>query len=88
MTIEEALRSKLKITHLEIADESQQHAGHNPSAAQGGTHFRVLIVSPDFENQSLVERHRAVNDAVFCDPSGPVHALAIKALTPSEWKKG
>jgi BolA family transcriptional regulator, general stress-responsive regulator len=87
MTIEEKLREKLRITHLEVADESHQHAGHNPSAAEGGTHFRVLIVSPDFEGKTLVERHRTVNDAVFGDASVSIHALAIKAFTPFEWSK-
>lgn len=87
MSTEDRLRSAFKIMHLEITDESAQHAGHNPSAALGGTHIRVVIVSPDFEKKSRLERHRAVYDAVFDDFSGPVHALAVKAFTPSEWNQ-
>ncbi len=53
----------------------------------GDTHFRVRIVSASFEGKSLVVRHREVNAALQDELAGPVHALAIKALTPAEASK-
>ena len=83
--IERKLRLRMTVSHLEIIDQSDQHAGHNPAAARGGTHFKVLVVSPDFDGKSLIERHRLVNDAVLEDGPGTIHALVIKAMTPAEW---
>ncbi len=87
MSLEQKLRAKINITHLEIIDQSHQHAGHNPAAAAGGTHYKVVVVSPEFEGKSLIDRHRLVNDAAL-DGAGVIHALAIKAMTPEEWEKG
>ncbi len=71
---------------------SEKHAGHTGARdhlgrVTGETHFRVRIVSAFFEGKSLVERHREVNAALKEELSGPVHALAIKALTPAEAAK-
>ena len=49
------------------------------------SHFKVTIVSDAFAGRRLVERHRAVNDTLAGELSGPVHALSLHALTPDEW---
>jgi len=71
--------------HLELADESARHAGHKGAAAGGG-HFAVVIVAASFEGMSLLARHRAIYDALRGEMGGAVHALAIDALAPSEWR--
>lgn len=68
-------------THLELQDESARHAGH---AHGGGSHFRLEIVSPAFAGLSTLARHRLVYTALGELLQGPVHALAIKAMTPEE----
>ena len=68
-------------THLELRDESARHAGH---AHGGGGHFRLEIVSPAFAGLSTLARHRLVYTALGELLQGPVHALAIKAMTPEE----
>ena len=68
---------------LELTDESALHAGH-AGAASGGSHFRLRIVSPRFEGQRLVMRHRLVYDSVHAMMHTEIHALAITALAPSE----
>jgi BolA protein len=68
---------------LELTDESALHAGH-AGAASGGGHFRLKIVSPRFEGQRLVMRHRLVYDSVHDMMHTEIHALAITALAPSE----
>lgn len=87
MDLEGCLKQKLGAQHVEVMDESHLHAGHGNFKGQSGSHFRVLVVSSDFEKKSLIERHRLVNAAVFPEFEGQIHALAIRALAPSEWKK-
>ena len=69
---------------LDIVDDSSRHAGHAGSRAGGESHFTVTIVSQAFAGLSRVERQRRVYAALAEELSGPVHALALKALTPEE----
>lgn len=76
------LTAALGPVHLDVVNESHQH-----SVAPGSeTHFKVLVVSPTFEGQSRIDRHRAVNNALADELKGGVHALTIRALTPVEWE--
>ncbi len=51
-----------------------------------GRHWFTTIVSPDFEGRRAIQRHQMVyatlGDKMKTDE---VHALSIKAYTPSEW---
>lgn len=50
------------------------------------THFRVAIVSSEFNGKSLVERHRMVYDALGDElKTGGLHALNITTKTPEEF---
>jgi BolA protein len=94
MSVEQSIREKLleafAPTRLSVENESSKHAHHAAMAGRAGaggeTHFRVIIVSSRFEGQSLVERHRQINSVLKDELAGPVHALAIRALTPDEAK--
>jgi BolA protein len=90
MSVAEIMRSKLVAAlapqRLVVRDESHLHTGHAGARAGGGSHFRVLIVSAAFEGQGPVARQRAVNAALKEELSGPVHALAMKTLTPREFE--
>jgi BolA protein len=46
-----------------------------------------MVVSPSFEGVSLVDRHRRVHELLRDELAGGVHALSIRALTPSQWEK-
>lgn len=50
------------------------------------THFKVVIVSSQFEGQALVARHRLVYEALGEEMRAGVHALAITSKSPSEWE--
>jgi len=69
--------------HLEVFNESDQHSG--PKGRE--SHFRVLVVSDVFDGQRLVGRHRMVNRALKAELDAGLHALAIEALTPSQWEE-
>jgi BolA family transcriptional regulator, general stress-responsive regulator len=83
-TIRQRLEQALGPTRLEIVDESHLHAGHNPDARAGETHFRVLVVSPTFAGKSRLARHRLVNELLADQLASKVHALAIRAYAPDE----
>ena len=93
MSVENLIREKLtkafQPLELAVENESGKHAGHagtrdHLGRVTGDTHFRVRVVSSHFEGKSRVDRHREVNAALKDELAGPVHALAIKALTPAE----
>jgi BolA protein len=77
------LRQALAATEVTVEDESALHAGH-AGAASGGGHFRVTIVSSQFEGKSLVVRHRMVYAALASEMQHMIHALALTTLTPDQ----
>lgn len=81
-TIETKITTALVPEHLDVVNESSMH--NVPPGSE--SHFRVRIVSTVFEGQRLVQRHRTVNKLLADEIQGPVHALAIEALTPEEWE--
>ncbi len=84
--IERRMKEDLAAVHLEIVDESWKHAGH-AGAASGGGHFILKVVSDRFEGVSLLDRNRMVFEILKEEMKGEIHALAIKAMTPEEWKR-
>jgi len=49
-----------------------------------GRHFDAVVTSSEFEGLSLIKRHRLVLNTVQAEiASDELHALAIKANTPS-----
>lgn len=83
-----AIRTKLTAAfepeRLEVVDDSARHAGHAGAGDGGESHFNVVIVSSLFEGLSRLDRQRRVNAALREELAGPVHALSIKAVTPTE----
>ncbi len=68
---------------LEVEDDSHKHAGHE--GAKGGLgHFSVSIVSAHFNSMRVLARHRAIYAALGDMMQTDIHALRIKAFTPSE----
>ena len=59
------------------------HAGH-AGAQDGRGHFEVLIVSEAFGDAGRLQRHRMVFDALGELMDTDIHALRVRALTPSE----
>ena len=47
-------------THLQVLNESHMH--NVPKNSE--THFKVVVVSKEFEAMSLIQRHRLVNKAL------------------------
>jgi BolA protein len=68
---------------LDIVDESALHAGHE-GARGGGGHYALTIVSPKFDGQPTVARHRMIYVALGDLMHREIHALSIRALAPGE----
>jgi len=75
--------SKLNPESVEILDESGAHAGHE-GAKSGGGHYRLVIVSREFDGKPAQLRHRMVYEALGPMMKKEIHALAIKAYAPGE----
>ncbi len=89
MNVAQEIRSRLSSLAplaMELVDESAQHAGHAGARPGGNTHWRLSIISKEFEGKSSVARHRMVYQALGELMQHPIHALNITARTPEETK--
>ncbi len=85
-TIIHLLTQHLKPDFLNVRDDSLSHASHNEAAKSGGTHFTIMIVAEDFSGKTMIQRHRMVYKILDAQLKGRLHALAITALSPIEYK--
>ncbi|MDO6705270.1 transcriptional regulator BolA [Photobacterium sp. 1_MG-2023] len=79
--IEQKLQQSLAPVHLDVINESYMH--NVPKGAE--SHFKVIVVSHEFEDQRLIGRHRTVNAILADELANHIHALAIHTYTPDEW---
>jgi BolA protein len=82
-TIEEKLADSIKLSHLDVINESNNH--NVPEGSE--SHFKVILVSDDFNEKSLLQRHRMVNGILAEELQHKIHALAIHTYTISEWSE-
>lgn len=74
--IENKIKGKIKTSHLEVVD------------LRGGDHIQVIVVSPDFENKSLVDQHKIVYEILENEmKTNEIHALTLKTYSPAQWQK-
>lgn len=79
-----AALQKLQPVKLELTDNSHQHAGHaGNDSMDGESHFDLYIVADAFDGLNLVKRHQLVY-MILGDIMPTIHALQIRAQTPSE----
>ncbi len=75
--ITEKLRASFPKATIEIVD-----------LTGGGDHFEARIVSERFSGLPLLKRHKLVYQALSEELKAPLHALALKTLTPEEKESG
>ncbi|KAG8180321.1 hypothetical protein JTE90_028869 [Oedothorax gibbosus] len=80
--VKRKLENALQPEFIEVINESTRHNVPRGSAS----HIRVTIVSPMFNSKNLVQRHRLVMAALQEELKGPIHALAIDAISSTEVK--
>jgi len=50
-----------------------------------GDHFSVIVISDNFINISLVDRHRMIYSIFKKEISSEIHAMQIQTYTRNEW---
>ena len=80
--IEAKLAAALSPSHLEVINESYMHRVEPGSES----HFKVIVVSQEFEGQRLLGRHRQVNAVLADELAHAIHALALHTYTKAEWQ--
>ena len=83
--IKKRLDKKVDLIHFEIKDFTGRHLNHK--LHEGGFHLETTIVSDDFTDKTLIERHRVVYDAMGELMKHEIHALSMKTLTRDEWEE-
>ena len=88
MNIEETISTQLSnlitVSYLELKDSTGKHVHHDNF--DGGLHLSAIIVSDDFNNLGLLERHQLVYNALGSMIKNEIHAFSMKTFTNSEWK--
>jgi len=80
--IETKLANGINAQHLTVENES-----HNHNVPEGSeSHFKVVLVSADFDGKALLARHRIINKILEEELQGKIHALALHTYTESEWQ--
>ena len=86
MNIQLKIKNKLKenfdVSELILIDESYKHKNHKKDTSGG--HFKLLIVSNDFKDLSLIKRHQSIYKVLDEMIKVEIHALSIKAVTIQE----
>ena len=78
--IEEKLKTQISSLYVEVINESPNH--NVPDGAE--SHFKVIVVSNDFENMRPVQRHQLIYKALN-EEMKLIHAIAIHPFTKIEW---
>lgn len=81
--IEAKLNAAMPLRHIEVINESHMHSVPPDSE----THFKVVLVSPEFAGKRPVARHQLVYRLLADELAGGVHALALHTYTDAEWQQ-
>jgi BolA protein len=88
-SIEKKLKLQFNPIHLEIIDDSSKHRSHQAMVGNTfpETHFKVTIVSSQFEGVALLKRHRMINEILKDEFQRGLHALQLYPKTVQEFEK-
>jgi BolA protein len=82
LQIQQKIEHALNPEYLTVIDESHMH--NVPAGAE--SHFKVTVVSEQFNGKRLVARHQWINQILAEELAGKIHALALHTLTPDEYR--
>jgi BolA protein len=81
--LKQILSQLFRPLYLEVENESHNHSVPENSE----THFKILVVSEDFEGLSRIDRQRRVNELLKAELQSGLHAITQRLLSPEEWEK-
>ena len=83
--LQDKVYSQLKDSTLQPQYLLVENESHNHNVPAGSeSHFKAVIVSEQFRNQRLVDRHRLVY-GILIEQLKTIHAFALNCYTPDEW---
>lgn len=85
--VETQIRAKLAANfhpeYFDVLNESHMHSV--PPGSE--SHFKVVLVSPEFAGKRQVQRHQAIYAVLAEELAAGVHALALHTYSPEEWRE-
>jgi len=79
--IQKTLQNALNPEYLEVINESYKH--NVPEGSE--SHFKLIVVSAEFEGKRLIARHRILNKLLQSEFDQGMHALSLHTMTHDEW---
>ena len=79
--VKQSLAERFSPLFLETVNESHMH--NVPPGSE--SHFKVTLVSSEFDGLRMVTRHQQVYQALSDLMGSPIHALALHTYTEAEW---
>ena len=79
--IEDLCSKAMNFDFISIENESHLHS----SSQNTESHFKLIMVSDDFLNMSLIKRHKYIYQ-ILDEIMPKIHALAIHVFTKEEFK--
>ena len=83
--IKDKIKNKIKIHFIKIEDLTKTHLNH-PNY-DGGGHYKLIVISDDFINCTLIQRHQMIYDILKKMIKKEIHAISITAKTIDEYNK-
>lgn len=77
------LNNGIQNDYLEAVNESDMH--NVPAGSE--SHFKITIVSPEFEGKNLLAQHRMINAVLKEELANSIHALALHTYTKEQWEQ-
>ena len=86
MTVQPTIQLKLEgdLNPLLVVVDNESHLHGGPAT---DSHFKLTVVSEQFEQLSLVKRHQRVYNLLADELAEGVHALALHLFSPAEWQQ-
>ena len=78
--IENLLKKTFKNLEFKIYDNSNEHVGHNNFDGTEESHFKLIIRKDSTKNESRINIHRRINEALSIEFANGLHALEIKII--------
>ncbi|MEK9649367.1 MAG: BolA family protein [Gammaproteobacteria bacterium] len=76
--ITQKILNAFNVENLFIENESHLHAGQTSNS-----HFKIILISNDFEKLTLIQRHKAVYDTLK-EEMKSIHALSLHLFSTNE----
>lgn len=81
--LEIVLNEQFAPSYLEVLNESYMHR----VPLHSETHFKVTIVSENFQDVRTLQRHKMIYQQLAQELSSGLHALSLHLYTPEEWQR-